>query len=78
MIQNDRLDISSDRYLRLGNNTVKAADFRTRVLISMKSAVGTLLRSGTAALVVPAFEYVDVNDGKDVDTFPRNKDVSYK
>lgn len=53
-------------------------DFRTRVLISMKTAVGNMLRSGMAALVVPAFEYVNPNEGKDVRKFPRDKDVSDK
>lgn len=32
-----------------------------------------LLRSGRGAIVVPAFEYVDENDGEDWNDFPKNK-----
>ena len=33
------------------------------------------LRAGTAALVLPVFEYVKQEDGVDQATFPRDKDV---
>ena len=33
------------------------------------------LRTGTAALVLPAFEYVKQEDGIDQETFPRDKEV---
>lgn len=33
------------------------------------------LRAGTAALVLPAFEYVKQEDGIDQETFPRDKEV---
>lgn len=48
-------------------------DFRNRVLRS--SAIMDKLRHGDAALVIPAFEFVDQEDGRDADTFPGTKEV---
>lgn len=47
--------------------------FRERILGSGGQEVRDLLRSGRAALVVPAFEFVDLEEGKDVDAFPKEK-----
>lgn len=48
-------------------------DFRSRVLRS--PAIMNKLRRGDAALVIPAFEFVDQYDGQDADTFPISKEV---
>jgi len=48
-------------------------DFRNRVLRS--SAIMDKLRHGDAALVIPAFEFVDQQDGRNADTFPTTKEV---
>lgn len=48
-------------------------DFRNRVLRS--PAIMEKLRRGDAALVIPAFEFVDQQDGRDADTFPTTKEV---
>ena len=50
-------------------------DFRSRILSSPE--VMDRLRSGTAAMVIPAFEYVRQEDGMDSSTFPQNKTVSH-
>ncbi|KAJ3540167.1 hypothetical protein NM688_g6262 [Phlebia brevispora] len=41
---------------------------------TMKQAIFDELREGTAALVIPAFEYVKQEDGIDQQTFPRDKE----
>ncbi|KAH7334647.1 glycosyl-transferase for dystroglycan-domain-containing protein [Rhizoctonia solani] len=46
---------------------------RFRDALSAGNDVAKLARSGKAAFVVPAFEYVVQEDGKDWKTFPRNK-----
>jgi len=48
-------------------------DFRNRVLRS--PAIIDKLRHGDAALVIPAFEFVDQQDGQDADIFPMTKEV---
>ena len=48
-------------------------DFRNQVLRS--PAIMDKLRRGDAALVIPAFEFVDQQDGRDADTFPTTKEV---
>jgi glycosyltransferase-like protein LARGE len=48
-------------------------DFRTRILSS--PVILSKLREGTAAFVVPAFEYNKQEDGVDVETFPKDKEV---
>jgi Glycosyl-transferase for dystroglycan len=48
-------------------------DFRRRVLRS--PAIMDKLRHGDTALVIPAFEFVDQQDGRDADTFPTTKEV---
>lgn len=48
-------------------------DFRNRVLRS--PAIMDKLRRGDAALVIPAFEFVDQQDGRDADMFPTTKEV---
>jgi len=46
-------------------------DFRNRILSS--PAIMSKLREGTAAFVVPAFEFTKQNDGLDASTFPTDK-----
>ncbi|CAE6456413.1 unnamed protein product [Rhizoctonia solani] len=46
---------------------------RFRSALEAGGAVGTLAKSGRAAFVIPAFEYVVQEDGKDWKTFPKNK-----
>jgi hypothetical protein len=48
-------------------------DFRGQVLRS--PAIMDKLRNGDTALVIPAFEFVDQQDGRDADTFPTTKEV---
>lgn len=50
-------------------------DFRSHVRASLDGEVGRSLRSGHAALVVPAFEYLNQKDGLNPDTFPSDKKV---
>lgn len=49
-------------------------DFRSRILESEEIMIK--LKSGTAALVVPAFEFSKQSDGVDPETFPADKKVS--
>jgi hypothetical protein len=48
-------------------------DFRQRVLSSPQ--IMSKLREGTAAFVVPAFEFNKQEDGLDASTFPKQKSV---
>ncbi|KAH0829179.1 glycosyl-transferase for dystroglycan-domain-containing protein [Lanmaoa asiatica] len=50
-------------------------DFRSHVRAGLDGEVGRSLRDGYAALVVPAFEYLNQEDGVDPDTFPSDKKV---
>lgn len=50
-------------------------DFRSHIRAGLVSEVGRNLRDGHAALVVPAFEYLNQQDGIDPDTFPSDKKV---
>jgi hypothetical protein len=50
-------------------------DFRSHVRAGLDGEVGRSLRGGYAALVVPAFEYLNQKDGNDPDTFPGDKKV---
>lgn len=50
-------------------------DFRTRILGSAE--IMSRLRGGTAAFVVPAFEFFKQSDGVNPDTFPANKKVRF-
>jgi len=50
-------------------------DFRSHIRAGLDSEVGRSLRNGYAALVVPAFEYLNQQDGIDPDTFPSDKKV---
>lgn len=50
-------------------------DFRSHVRAGLDDEVGRSLRDGYAALVVPAFEYLDQQDGVNLDTFPSDKKV---
>ncbi|THH05840.1 hypothetical protein EW145_g4497 [Phellinidium pouzarii] len=63
--------------LMLDVDFVPCTDLRARVrsLLAARGPLGTRLRSGTAALVIPAFEYTDPADeaGTNVSAFPRTK-----
>lgn len=50
-------------------------DFRSHVRAGLDSEVGRSLFDGSAALVVPAFEYLGQQDGVNLDTFPSDKKV---
>jgi hypothetical protein len=52
-------------------------DFRSHIRAGLDSEVGRSLRNGYAALVVPAFEYLNQQDGIDPDTFPSDKKVFF-
>jgi hypothetical protein len=52
---------------------VPCTDFRRRIRESEE--VRALLSGGRAALVIPAFEYVQEGDGLDVSSFPTEKEV---
>ena len=52
-------------------------DFRSHIRAGLDSEVGRALRDGHAALVVPAFEYVNQQDGINSDTFPSDKKVFF-
>ncbi|KAG9312076.1 glycosyltransferase family 49 protein [Chiua virens] len=48
-------------------------DFRSYIRAGLDGEVGRSLRDAHAALVVPAFEYLDQQEGIDPDTFPTDK-----
>lgn len=52
-------------------------DFRSHIRTGLDGEVGRSLRDGHAALVVPAFEYLNQQDGIDPDTFPSDKKVLF-
>jgi hypothetical protein len=64
---------------------VVCTDFRSRILLALqdggdssgkeRSTMLQRLQDGRAALVVPAFEYTNHEEGKNVSSFPRNKQV---
>jgi hypothetical protein len=64
---------------------VVCTDFRSRVLLALNNGGDTAgkegptmlqrLQDGRAALVVPAFEYTNHEEGQRVDSFPRSKKV---
>ncbi|KAG8799059.1 hypothetical protein FRC17_007236, partial [Serendipita sp. 399] len=66
-----RLFARTDYVMLLDVDFAVCTDFRTR-LLSSPEMMG-LLRSGEAAFVVPAFEYVDEGQGVDERTFPKSK-----
>lgn len=55
---------------------VLLSSFRERVRGEGAGELKTLLRTGQAALVLPAFEYVVQEDGLEADEFPKDKKVS--
>lgn len=50
-------------------------DFRSRIRDAAGSEVMEKVRQGTAALVIPAFEFTKYEEGLNQSTFPRNKQV---
>lgn len=69
-----RLFARTDFVIMLDVDFVPCTDFRGR-LRSIQGPVKELLESGAAALVVPAFEYVDSVAGSNVSAFPHTKDA---
>lgn len=69
-----RLFARTDFVMMLDVDFAICTDFRSRILQSPE-IVGKL-EEGSAAFVVPAFEYVDGRDGKDDASFPTSKPVS--
>jgi hypothetical protein len=49
-------------------------DFRSRLMMNEDMIV--MLRTGFTAFVVPAFEFTNLEDGRDDLRFPRSKEVS--
>ncbi|EJD08397.1 uncharacterized protein FOMMEDRAFT_74587 [Fomitiporia mediterranea MF3/22] len=69
-----RLFARTDYVMMLDVDFVPCTDFRTRLLHTPKtSPIHELLRRDRAALVIPAFEYVEHKDGTDARTFPTSK-----
>lgn len=65
----------TDFVMMLDVDFALCTDFRTHIRASFKSDVGHSIRSGYAAFVVPAFEYVRQQDGTDATEFPKDKKV---
>ncbi|KAL5521302.1 hypothetical protein ACEPAG_9225 [Sanghuangporus baumii] len=63
----------TDYVMMLDVDFVPCTDFRHR-LLAHKGVVRDLLRQSRAALVIPAFEYVEHKDGADARTFPTSKE----
>ncbi|KAH8114420.1 glycosyl-transferase for dystroglycan-domain-containing protein [Phellopilus nigrolimitatus] len=73
-----RLFARTDYVMMLDVDFVPCTDFRKRLRRLREGKVKELLRSGDAALVVPAFEYLKNEEGSDARNFPKNKDVCLK
>lgn len=70
-----RMFARTDYVMMLDVDFVPCTDFRRRLRESASDEVRALMRSGDAALVIPAFEYVKHDDGKDASKFPKDKEV---
>jgi len=71
-----RLFARTDFVMMLDVDFAICTNFRRRLLGS--GAMLQMLREGYSAFVVPAFEFVNLEDGKNQSMFPRNKEVGYK
>jgi len=71
-----RLFARTEFVLLLDVDFVLLATFRDRIQGAGASELKTLLRTGQAALVLPAFEFTAQDDGMDADKFPTEKEVS--
>lgn len=70
-----RMFARTDYVMMLDVDFVPCTDFRTRLRTSANDEVKALLQSGSAATVIPAFEYVKHEDGLDASVFPEDKEV---
>ena len=68
-----RLFARTDYVMMLDIDFYLCTDFRS--VIRQSFAISSQLREGRAALVVPAFEYIDYHEGTNYATFPRKKSV---
>ncbi|KAG8825562.1 hypothetical protein FRB91_001033 [Serendipita sp. 411] len=66
-----RLFARTDFVMMLDVDFAICTDFRSKILSSPDTL--RLLRSGEAAFVIPAFEYVNETEGRDESTFPKTK-----
>jgi hypothetical protein len=66
----------TDFVMMLDVDFALCTDFRSRIRDAGGSEVMKRLRQGTAALVIPAFEYTKYEEGLNESTFPRSKEVS--
>lgn len=61
----------------LSNGIARRSDHASASTPEMTHAqIATMLREGSAALVIPVFEYATQEDGEDQNTFPQNKQAS--
>lgn len=70
-----RLFARTDYVMMLDIDFYLCTDFRS--VIRQSFAISSQLREGRAALVVPAFEYIDYHEGTNYATFPRKKSVCH-
>ena len=67
----------TDFVMMLDVDFALCTDFRSRIQAAAGSEVMEKVRHGTAALVVPAFEFTKYEEGVNQSTFPRNKRVRF-
>lgn len=72
-----RMFARTDYVMMLDVDFVPCTDFRYRLKNAASDDIKALVRSGEAALVVPAFEFTRHEDGLDASTFPADKEVGY-
>lgn len=74
-----RLFARTDFVMMLDVDFAVCTDWRgdVRQALARPTALGERLRNGTAALVVPVFEYTRQEDGVDQGTFPQDKEVRF-
>jgi Glycosyl-transferase for dystroglycan len=67
----------TDFVMMLDVDFALCTDFRARIQDAAQSEVMDKVRQGTAALVIPAFEFTKFEDGLNQSTFPRTKRVIF-
>lgn len=68
-----RLFARSDFVMMLDIDFYPCTDFRS--VINQSSTISDKLYTGRAALVIPAFQYIDFHEGMDYRSFPTRKAV---
>jgi len=71
-----RLFARTDYILMLDIDFYLCTDFRTS--LNNNPWIKQQLRTGLAAMVIPAFEHTNYQDGKDVSKFPTTKAVGHR